>query len=299
MTLELSALREGSVLATQRRSNIPEDEVVGNLALLSHFPDPPTPGSGVSFSHWSVAGEGVAQTPSRAFGPIMFVQYTVHRSTLKLTAQLAPIDAIPGIEVALETRAPGDRWVVTDTARIDPLSRTARFRAEDWDARRQHEYQVRLAVPLAGGDQLYDYTGTIAAEPAIAEPIKAAVFSCNADHGFPDNEVVRNVSAHEPDMALFLGDQFYEGSGGFGIQTDSVEEATLDMLHKWYMFGWSYRDLFRHIPAAFIPDDHDVYHGNVWGEGGKSAPTDAGWGAAAQDQGGYKMPAAKDSVKLA
>jgi len=122
------------------------------------------------------------------------------------------------------------------------------------------------------------------------DPLKAAVFSCNADHGFPDSEVVENVSRHDPDLSLFLGDQFYEGSGGFGIQTTSVEEAALDMLHKWYMFGWSYRDLFRHIPAAFIPDDHDVYHGNVWGEGGKSAPTDQGWGAIAQDQGGYKMP---------
>ena len=99
------------------------------------------------------------------------------------------------------------------------------------------------------------------------------------------------MSAHRPDLALFLGDQFYEGSGGFGIQTDSVDVAALDMLHKWAMFGWSYRDLYRHVPAAFIPDDHDVYHGNVWGEGGKNAPTDEGWGAVAQDQGGYKMPA--------
>ncbi|GIS80734.1 MAG: hypothetical protein CM1200mP14_23000 [Gammaproteobacteria bacterium] len=76
------------------------------------------------------------------------------------------------------------------------------------------------------------------------DPLKAAVFSCNADHGFPDSEVVENVSRHDPDLSLFLGDQFYEGSGGFGIQTTSVEEAALDMLHKWYMFGWSYRDSF-------------------------------------------------------
>jgi hypothetical protein len=34
-----------------------------------------------------------------------------------------------------------------------------------------------------------------------------------------------------------------------------------------------------------------VYHGNIWGEGGKEAPTDEGWGYVAQDQGGYKMPA--------
>ena len=96
--------------------------------------------------------------------------------------------------------------------------------------------------------------GTVAAEPTIAEPLRAAVFSCNADHGFPDGEVVRHVSVHEPDLALFLGDQFYEGSGGFGIQTDSLEEATLDMLHKWYMFGWSYREIFRRVPASVRED---------------------------------------------
>jgi hypothetical protein len=42
------------------------------------------------------------------------------------------------------------------------------------------------------------------------------------------------------------------------------------------------------VPTIAIPDDHDVYHGNVWGAGGKA--TDAGLtGAAAQDSGGYKM----------
>lgn len=89
---------------------------------------------------------------------------------------------------------------------------------------------------------------------------------------------------------MFLGDQFYESTGGFGIQTSPLPKAILDYLRKWYMFGWSYRDIFRHIPCAIIPDDHDVYHGNIWGEGGKQAPTDKGWDYAAQDQGGYKMP---------
>ena len=99
-----------------------------------------------------------------------------------------------------------------------------------------------------------------------------------------------HVLKHKPDLAVFLGDQFYEGTGGFGIEKAPLERAALDYLRKWYMFGWSYRDIFRHIPAAIIPDDHDVYHGNVWGEGGKHAPTDEGWTYVAQDQGGYKMP---------
>ena len=47
-------------------------------------------------------------------------------------------------------------------------------------------------------------------------------------------------------------------SGGFGIQTDTIETALLDMLHKWYMFGWSYREIFRNIPTAFIPDAEPI-----------------------------------------
>src|SRR5699024_2648157 len=123
-----------------------------------------------------------------------------------------------------------------------------------------------------------------------SEQLKTAVFSCNSHYGFPNSEVVQHTTAHVPDMAVFLGDQLYESHGGFGIQRAPVDKACLDFLRKWYMFGWSYREIFRHIPSAFIPDDHDVYHGNLWGQGGKDAPVDEGWGYVAQDQGGYKMP---------
>ncbi len=39
-----------------------------------------------------------------------------------------------------------------------------------------------------------------------------------------------------------------------------------------------------------IPDDHDVFHGNVWGAGGRTTPPGL-TGAEAQDQGGYRLPA--------
>lgn len=285
---------EGALLARATRDDLPRDELLGNLALLSHAdgaPTPAGPSEAATFDDWRIGGDGIVSDRSAGFGPIMFAQYTLHRGTLKLTAQLAPIERIPGVRGVLETSGSNGAWTRVASAPIDMLSRTLRFRVEQWDPTSAVAYRVRVTVPLRESMRTFDYEGTVAAEPARMAPLKAAVFSCNADHGFPDTEVVRHVLAHDPDMSLFLGDQFYEGSGGFGIQTDSVEEATLDMLHKWYMFGWSYRELFRHVPAAFIPDDHDVYHGNVWGEGGKLAPTDEGWGAVAQDQGGYKMPA--------
>jgi len=43
-------------------------------------------------------------------------------------------------------------------------------------------------------------------------------------------------------------------------------------------------------PTVSITDDHDVYHGNIWGSGGKPTPKAFGQGAKAQDAGGYKMP---------
>ena len=279
----------GAARVTFSRDDLPADDLIGNLALLSHV-EPTGPGAGAVLRNWVISGRGITADPDATFGPIMFAQYTTNRGVLKLTAQLAPVEEISGARCSLDLRSPDGTWASVATAGIDQLSRTARFRVEEWDGSRSAEYRVRLALPLRSGARTFDYEGTIAAEPDRLTPVRAAVFSCNADHGFPDADVVRHVSAHRPDLAVFLGDQFYEGSGGFGIQTDTIETASLDMLHKWYMFGWSYREIFRHIPAAFIPDDHDVYHGNIWGEGGRHAPSENGWGAVAQDQGGFKMP---------
>ena len=289
VTLRARSAADGSELASFVRDDLPADDLIGNLALLSHV-DRGGDGAGAVFSLWMISGRGISENPDAIFGPIMFAQYTAHAGILKLTAQLAPVDGIEGVRCGLDVRSRDGRWTTVAAAGMDVLSRTARFRVEGWDGRRSTEYRVQLTVPLASGPRTFVYAGTIAAEPDRLAPVRAAVFSCNADHGFPDADVARHVSLHRPDLALFLGDQFYEGSGGFGIQTDSIETASLDMLHKWYMFGWSYREIFRHVPAAFIPDDHDVYHGNIWGEGGRHAPTEDGWGAVAQDQGGYKMP---------
>ncbi len=216
--------------------------------------------------------------------------YTLHDGVLKLGAQLAPIEKIKGNKVSLQLKK-GAAWNTVQEVAIDELGRVAHFRLEDWAEESAVPYRVKVDLPLKSGVESHYYSGTIAEEPVDKDQVKLAVFSCNADYGFPDNEVSLHSLKHAPNMAVFLGDQFYEGTGGFGIQTSPLEKSSLDYLRKWYMFGWSYREIFRHIPSAFIPDDHDVYHGNVWGEAGKVAPTDEGWTYVAQDQGGYKMPA--------
>lgn len=293
-SLELRAVDpyNQQTLAELTVSGISAETLIGNLALVSHFADAEeTSGQpAAAFENWVIQGDKVQYNPDQTFGPICFAQYTLHKNTLKLSAQLAPVEALSGYQVALQIQE-DEQWKTLQNTSIDPLGRSAQFRIEDWKYTRAVPYRIQLTLPLKNGTQTYHYQGTIAQEPLVADQVKMAVFSCNGDYGFPDNEVPLHVGKHQPDLAVFLGDQFYESTGGFRIQTSPLEKASLDYLRKWYMFGWSYREIFRHVPSACIPDDHDVYHGNVWGEGGKSAPTNQGWGYEAQDQGGYKMPA--------
>ena len=269
---------------------IPAEDVTGNIALLSHFAEANDKESpSVAFSEWTIQGAKVRNDQSQVFGPVCFAQYTLHKKILKLTAQLTPVDAIQGHEVSLQIKSDG-QWKTLKESPVDPLGRSAHFRIENWASAKNTPYRVRLQLPLKNGQREYFYEGTIAREPVDSGQVKMAVFSCNGDHGFPDADVPQHVDKHKPDLAVFLGDQFYESTGGFGIQISPIEKSSLDYLRKWLMFGWSYREIFRNIPSACIPDDHDVYHGNVWGEGGKKAPTDQGWSYSAQDQGGYKMP---------
>lgn len=292
LTLSAVSLPNEEELGRLTVQEIDPVQLTGNAALLSHISsrqrsenDP-----SVRFSNWDLSGRKVVHKPDQTFGPVCFSQYTLDRGVVKMTVQMAPVEQIEGHIAELQLRQ-GEEWITRGQSDIDPLSRTAHFRMENWDYKESIPYRIRLKLPLKNQTEEYIYDGTIAAEPESASQVKVAVFSCNSHYGFPNTEVVENVTKHQPDMALFLGDQIYESHGGFGVErSHDTEKVALDYLRKWYMFGWSYRDLFRHIPAAFIPDDHDVFHGNIWGEGGESAPTENGWGYEAQDEGGYKYP---------
>lgn len=290
-TLIASSLDEDNVLDQITATDIEPHSLIGNLALLSHF-EPgniPVDSHSVLFSDWSISGDHLKSDTDQTFGPICFSQYTLNRGVLKMTTQLAPVESIKNLSVELQLKQNG-HWTPLQTSTVDPLSRTAHFRKENWESEKDIPYRIRLELPLKETKREFFFEGTIANEPIDSEKLKTAVFSCNSHYGFPNQEIVDNVQKHQPDIAVFLGDQLYESHGGFGVQHGPIEKAALDWLRKWYMFGWSYREIFRHIPSAFIPDDHDVYHGNIWGQAGKKAPVEKGWGYLSQDEGGYKMP---------
>ncbi len=265
----------------------------GNIALLAHIDTQKKSDENpsVAFDQWSISSPALYKKEDHLFGPICFAQYTTNKGKLKFTAQLSPIEDIPGHKVSLDFKKNG-LWENETQTTLSHPGRAVNFKVENWTEEEGMPYRIRVEIPLKNSLHQYDYEGTIAKEPTQQDQIKMAVFSCNAHYGFPDNDIYENVSKLQPDLAVFLGDQFYEGTGGFGVQYQGEFDKTcLDYLRKWMMFGWSYREIFRHIPCAIIPDDHDVYHGNVWGEEGKKADTSGGLGASAQDSGGYKMDA--------
>ncbi|GGF29364.1 metallophosphoesterase family protein [Echinicola rosea] len=301
VTLEI-AIQDGSqnkVILTSLDGNLQEIEftdqntspssIAGNVALVSSIQEASTEQiTSAAFSNWKITGSKITSSSEHEYGPICFAQYTLHKGILKLTGQLAPVEKVPSHQVTLQLKIDG-QWKNVGNAAIDPLSRTVHFRHEHWSHKTAIPYRIKLTLPLKVDLKEYHYEGSIRPLPEDQQQVKAAVFSCNCDYGFPDAEVPEYVQYHHPDLAFFVGDQFYEGTGGFGIQKSPLNKAALDYLRKWMMFGWSYREIYRHIPCAIIPDDHDVYHGNIWGEAGKAADISNGWGAPAQDSGGYKM----------
>ena len=231
----------------------------------------------VWFSDWEVSGDRVTAHPERELGPIMFAMHTLSKGVLKLNAMLAPVD-IAGSEATLEVDDGG--WREVARAAVDPEARTASFRVPDWDSTVDMPYRVVFH------DDTWE--GVVRKDPVDKDEIVVAAFTGNNDLGFPHADIVRNMRHHDPDLMAFTGDNIYERVGEYGIVREPTEIAILDYLRKWYIFGWEYAELLRDIPAVALPDDHDVYQGNIWGAGGRKAH---GYGKPGQDQGGYVMDA--------
>ena len=240
------------------------------------------------FSDWQITGSKVKYHPERSFGPVLFTQFTVSKNQLKLTAQMPPIGESDSKQVTLELKN-NNQWEAISTAPIDKLSKTATFKHQLEPGHEATSYRVHYTLS-SSSDEAQDvyFNGTIPKEPVDKQQVVVAAFTGNNDLGFPNNDLVRSVTLQKPDFLFFSGDQIYEGVAGYGVQRSPLEKASLDYLRKWYLFGWTYRELLGNLPSVAIPDDHDVYHGNIWGEAGKPADT-VGTQSDQQDTGGYKM----------
>jgi len=231
-----------------------------------------------AFSNIELSGGKVIARPERAFGPILWTTYTLDNSgTLRLLVQGAPFSRNAKHELSLEL--PGRKPIL---AFLEPNSRTARFRALNVPTDKDTPFKVTLA-----GES---WEGTIRSIPKGRDLVLTAL-SCNDATGFPHKQLVDNVAAQKPDLISFHGDQIYEAVGGYGLIYDQQENdrSLQSYLRKYAMHGWTWREILRNTPSITIPDDHDVFHGNLWGAGGGPSDVSKGYGNTAQDSGGYKM----------
>jgi len=316
VSLRATDMRGGHAAEIMRE--VPGDWLTGGLALAcSSGPVEPTPvnmepikdfsfyppnqhrGGTMCFwfADWTVAGSKVDEHEDRAYGPILFTLYTVSRGTLKLSAQFPPLGNEPRA-ATLQVRDGNGRWESIATTELDPDAWNATFRVTFWDTTRDQTYRVLYSMPDGSGAlKQYTYDGTIRKDPVCKQDIVIGLLTCIWDFGFPHTDFTKNLAYHKPEILFWTGDQIYEPVGGFGViesrATDLIQPAMFDFLRKWFIFGWAVRDLTREIPSVCMTDDHDMYHGNIWGCGGRPtnpALGDRGVGQAGEDSGGYKMP---------
>ena len=193
---------------------------------------------------------------------VAFALYTQHAGVMKMTAQLYPLKPGEPREARLEVQRDGG-WVEIAKSEVLYPGWDAHFRVEKWDATKDVPYRVRH-----GEKAMFD--GLIRRDPVEKMEIVIANMSCNSSRttGLRP-EIIDNLKAQNPDLLFFAGDQTYRHT-----------EHTAG----WIEFGLQFGEIMRDRPTICIPDDHDVGHGNLWGENGKrsTTPGDA--------DGGYRYP---------
>jgi alkaline phosphatase D len=309
---QATAADSGAPLATLSH-RVPADLILGNVSLANNL------GAGASgaakakgkgkskakaqgaaggggryrFQNWERLGAAFTVTPENQFGPILWSMYSLSDSrgsegfVLKLSALTGPMGPQDSQVVECQVQR-GGAWQSLGEATLDPDAWVATFRFPNWEAKTAVPFKLVYREKHTDGSQTpHEWTGTIKASPE-GRPLRMAALTCQNDYGFPYAPVAENVRKLDPDLVFFSGDQIYENHGGFGIIREPAEPAILNYLRKFYQHGWAFREVMRDRPTLCLPDDHDVFQGNLWGEGGKKMEVgDTG----ASSKGGYVEPA--------
>jgi hypothetical protein len=297
--LELTAIAPDGTHSGHIAVIIPKARIPGNLALVSQFQYQGNPAPGgrkeepcFAFTDWRAEGPAISNKPEQAFGVLLWTQYTLSDSrsdagfVLKLSALTGPLGEADNPEVELHLRD-GDTWKPHGTATLDKQAWIATFRIPNWNEKKETAYRVVYRERLkSGGEKLHQWTGTIKANP-VGRPLRIAAMTCQNDYAFPYQPVADNIVKLDPDLLYFSGDQMYEAHGGYFVIREPAGPAILNYLRKYYQHGWAFRDVMRNAPTILITDDHDVFHGNIWGEGGIPMK---GTNGATDSSAGYIQP---------
>lgn len=294
LTLTAKDAKSGKVMGTVEYQ-APAAAIAGNIALVSNYDSKIRKGQGgrYRFSDWKVAGDAFTVNQDRMFGPILWSMYSLSDSrskekfVMKISALTGPLGKQDNHTVELQVKR-GRNWKSLGNAKLDPDAWTATFRIANWDESKTTPFRlVYVEKHVDGSSTESDWTGKIRSNPKD-RPLRIGGLTCQNHYGFPYEPVAENLLRLDPDMLYFSGDQLYESHGGYGLIRDPAGPAILNYLRKYYMHGWSFREAMRDRPTLCLPDDHDVFQGNIWGEGGaKMKNLEQG----ASSKGGYREPA--------
>ncbi len=276
-------------------AELPASNCLGNISLVSQYTGPRQRYKlpGYKFRNWLVGGDAISHRSERKFGPILWTMYTLSDSrhedgfVLKLSALTGPMGKSDNHRIELEVERDG-LWTSLGMAELHADAWTATFRIPNWDETRDIPYRVRYVQQFKDATTVTDYWKGVIQKNPRGEPLRLAALTCQNDYGFPYEPVANNVVKLRPHLLYFSGDQLYENHGGYGIIREPAQPAILNYLRKYYQFGWAFRESMRNAPVICLPDDHDVFQGNIWGEGG-AAMADLDQGTSSK--GGYREPA--------
>ncbi|QDU69571.1 alkaline phosphatase D family protein [Engelhardtia mirabilis] len=322
LTLEARDPESGEVLqrvaavAAPADGDLPDVGLRGQVGLVADpGPSGKGPGAAFRFDDLRIVGREGAVEPRQELSPIVSALYTISGDRLRLTLQMMPLPETHagGPTSAVLSILEDGSLALVSIEEVLPESWTASFDIDDWDSSKSQTlvatvfvpFRMREGVRTIAGSTADPYTTYIDVprQPAPDAPLEIALLNCchqvshdlvggwgasgGVDRGdwrtgswFPHADLVANLAAHEPDLYAFVGDQVYEGASPTGVDRQNLE---LDYLYKWLIWCLAFRDLTRTRPTIVLPDDHDVYQGNLWGEGGIVATQ--------QQAGGYQHPA--------
>lgn len=280
LTLEARVAGAGASLGKISHS-FPADSLLGNVALVSNYSSegtqnapkkaakaPSQGGARYRFTDWKMSGDGFTINTTQRFGPLLWSMYSLSDSrtpegfVMKISALTGPMGRNDTQVVELHVQR-GGAWQALGEAKLDPDAWVATFRIPRWDEKQATPYKLVYREKHRDGTVTPDeWTGMILANP-VGRPLRMAAMTCQNDYAFPYAPLARNVANLKPDLVFFSGDQIYESHGGFGIIREPAGPAILNYLRKFYQFGWAFREVMRDSPTLCLPDDHDVFQGNI------------------------------------
>jgi len=267
-------------------TQIDSELLLGNIALVSH-PGKTAPGRRYWFRDLEISGKKITHSPRRQFGPVLNTFYSRTGNTLKLSAQFPPLGFGDSNTCELQFNKE-DTWETVQEVNIEAPSYLALFKLTNFKEDDVVEYRVKY---LNNGQDYY-YEGSIKPEPVDKRNVSIAGFTCYqvmgvpADNSwgtdfagaaksrwlpeniwFPHNKLMQHVVSQNPDLLVFLGDQVYEG-GNPTNGANSEANPGLDYFYKFFIFLWDFNQLTKNYPSILLTDDHDVFQGDLWGDGG-------------------------------